>query len=80
MVYMPPGNEFQRRGSSFKAKAQLPVDGVMDKYRKFGLLYEVDVIKTCDFVLNDAAEKRVSHQILRARKFKEREENEKKDA
>jgi len=52
----------------------------MDKYRKFGLLYEVDVIKTCDFVLNDAAEKRVSHQILRARKFKEREENEKKDA
>jgi hypothetical protein len=52
----------------------------MKKYKDFALLYEVDVIKTCEFVLDDIAEKRASKAILRARKFKEREENEKKDA
>jgi hypothetical protein len=38
----------------------LPVDGVMGKYKKFGLLYEADVIKTCEVILNEAAENRAS--------------------
>lgn len=60
MVYMPPSNEFQRRGSTAKGKPQLPTDGVMERYRKFGLLYETDVIKTCEIILNEYAETRAS--------------------
>ena len=49
MVYMPPQNNFARRsGSIAKSKPLLPSDGVMQKYKDFGLLFEFDVSKTCE--------------------------------
>lgn len=77
---MPPSNEFQRRGSTAKGKPQLPTDGVMEKYKKYGLLYETDVIKTCETILNERAEERASEQINYARRQKERDEISKKNA
>ena len=63
MVYMPPSNDFTRRGSAAKSKPMLPSDGVMEKYKKFGMLYEADVIQTCEKILNERADARAEDEI-----------------
>ena len=66
MVYMPPQNNFARRsGSVAKSKPLLPSDGVMQKYKDFGLLFEIDVSKTCE----DTLKKEADNETIKMLKF-----------